>query len=482
MSNDTTWKSQSGFIWSLIGSAVGFANILSFSAKAYKNGGGAYLFLYLIALFVIGIPFLLLEGRIGQLFKAPLVSAYKNVLGTAGKTLGWLAVIACLTIGAFYIVLTGYSVAYTFFAASAQIPDDTQSFFLHSFLHATSKLQDFGSFSWTIFLATFAVGVISWFVLQRKVRDGIEKVCSFFMPFMVVIIAAFAIVACFLPGGLQGWIYYLKPDFHKLSDITLWRDVFGQLFFSLSLGLGIIVGYSRHTNDSANIPRTMLYVALGDFFVSFLSGAAIFGALAHISHTQGIPFDKIMTTDSTFEIGFILFPKILQAFGPVFAQGIGTLFFFCVFIAGITGVFSIVESIAGNVEVEFRQTRKKAVTITISALLFLSLFFCMGNSSHLIDSLAPMVLGTNMLMGGLGLLVAFVYRRPVLQEGKSFNGFCLRYLAPIIIRIILACNLWQECRNFDLATQIRWSWLAFFLAVSFLLARTSKKQIAAVKA
>ncbi|HSX25578.1 MAG TPA: sodium-dependent transporter, partial [Chlamydiales bacterium] len=419
----TTWKSQSGFVWALIGSAVGFANVLSFSAKAYKNGGGAYLIPYAVALFVIGIPFLLLEGKIGNRWKSPLVASYGYVWGKMGKMLGWLSVLACLTIGAFYIVLTGYSVAYTYFSAADQIPQDTKTFFLQSVLQITPNVGEFGSFSKSIFIATAAVGLLSWVILRRPVRDGIERICSFFMPLMVLIMTAFAIAVCLLPGGMQGWVYYLKPNFHKLLDIELWRDVFGQLFFSLSLGLGIIVGYSRHTGETANIPRAMLYVALGDFFVSFVSGAAIFGCLAHISHTQGIPFDQILTSDSTFEIGFILFPKILKVFGPLLAQGIGTIFFFCVFIAGITGVFSIVESIAGNVEVEFQTTRKKAVAASLALMLFMAIFFCMGNASHLIDALVPMVIGINMLISGLALVFAFAYRNTLLPLESGFYRF-----------------------------------------------------------
>ena len=471
----TTWKSQAGFIWSLIGSAVGFANILSFSAKAYKNGGGAYLIPYAIALFTIGIPFLILEGRIGHRWKAPLVTAYGNVWGRGGKTIGWLSVLACLTIGAFYIVLTGYSAAYTYFSAVGSIPEDTQTFFIQDFLHLTSGVTEIGSFSFPIFFATGAVGFLSWYILRRPVRDGIEKICSYFMPMLAILMLIFAIAACMLPGGLQGWVYYLKPDFQKLLDFALWRDIFGQLFFSLSLGLGIVVGYSRHTGQSMNIGRAMFYVALGDFIVSFIAGSAIFGCLAHISYVQGIPFDKILTSDSTFEIGFILFPKILQAFGPIWSQTLGTVFFFAVFLAGITGVFSIVESIAGNVEVEFKMTRQKAVTASLGVLIALSLFFCMGNASHLIDALVPMVLGTNMLIGGLGLLYAFAYRRDF-DFGTNFFSFCLKAAAPFVLGTILVGNLWSETAQFDLMTAIRWSWLILAVGSSFYLARISVRK------
>lgn len=471
----TTWKSQAGFVWSMIGSAVGFANILSFSAKAYKNGGGAYLIPYAIALFTIGIPFLILEGKIGQKWKAPLVTAYGNVWGRFGKTLGWLAVLACLTIGAFYIVLTGYAAAYTYFAAANSIPEDTKSFFLKDFLHLSDHIGHMGSFAFPIFLATMVVGFFSWQVLKRPVRSGIEKICSIFMPMLAVLMVVFAIVATCLPGGVQGWIYYLKPNFHKLLDFGLWRDCLGQLFFSLSLGLGIIVGYSRHTEKKADIGRAMLYVALGDFTVSFIAGAAIFCCLAHISAVQGIPFNEILTSDSTFEIGFILFPKILQAFGSFWSHLLGVVFFFSVFIAGITGVFSIVESIAGNVEVELKMTRQKAVLTSLIALLVPSLFFCMGNGSHLIDALAPMVLGTNMLIGGLGLLYAFAYKR-FFFEKENFYTWCLKIAAPFTLTGILIGNLFQEVSEFDLLGAVRWSWLLGAILLSIVCTKISSKK------
>jgi len=475
---NSTWKSQTGYIWSLIGSAVGFANILSFSAQVYKNGGGAFLIPYCMALFVLGIPFLLLEGTIGSRLKSPLVTAYGLAWGSLGKVFGWLAVLACVSIGSFYIVLTGYSVAYTYFAAMNEIPEDTKSFFLNSFLKTTPSLLEMGQLSWPVFLSTVAVAILSWVVVGRAIRDGIERVCTIFMPLLAVIMTLFAVIALLLPGGVNGLVYYLQPNFEKLFDVALWRDVFGQLFFSLSLGLGIVVGYSRHTQQQTNIARAMLYVALGDFAVSFISGAAIFGCLAHISYTQNIPFDSILTSDSTFEIGFIVFPQILKFFGPTLSQAVGMIFFFCVFIAGITGVFSIIESIAGNVEVEFRLTRKQAVSVTTAVLMALGIFFCFGNAMHLIDTLAPMVMGTNMLIGGLGLILAFVYGKKALQDypGKDFYGFCLRYIAPALLGIILAGTFIQDFQNLNLAFAVRWGWLGVALLLSYSFVQLTKKE------
>lgn len=482
--NSSTWKSETGYVWSLIGSAVGFANILSFSAQVYKNGGGAFLIPYIAALFILGVPLLILEGLVGHNLKAPLVSAYGYVWGKMGKVLGWLAVLACLSIGGFYIVLTGYSLAYLYFTAAQVIPEDTQNFFLHTFLKTTSSISEFGQISWPILIATLSVAALTIFVLMRNIRDGIEKVCTIFMPLLAFIMVVFAVTVTFLPGGIDGWAYYLKPDFSRLLDPLLWRDVFGQLFFSLSLGLGIIVGYSRHTGKKTNVPRAMLYVALGDFTVSFVSGAAIFGCLAHIGYMQQIPFDQLLPSASTFEIGFVIFPKMFQFFGPALAQLIGVIFFFCVFIAGITGLFSIAESAAGNIEVEFKTSRKRAAIFSILGLTVLALFFCMGNASHLIDALEPMVMGTNMLIGGLALILTFQFAcKEVSQDSiwwtgkrRSIWGVSLRYFAPVFLTTILVGNLMQEFASFDLVKMVRWSWLLFALSGALLLTQLAEKR------
>ena len=480
-----TWKSQSGYIWSLIGSAVGFANILSFSSQVYKNGGGAFLIPYIIAIFILGIPMLMLEGLIGYKWKLPIVSAYNKVLGKKGKVLGWLSVIACLTIGAFYIVLTAYSAAYTYFSATKQIPTDSKSFFLNEFLKTTEGIHDFGTLSWPVLLATIIMCILTYLVMVRNIRDGIEKICTFFMPLLAIIMTIFAIATLFLPGGTDAFAYYLTPDFSKLSEPTLWRDVFGQLFFSLSLGLGIIVGYSRHTDQKTDIAKAMFWVTIGDFAVSFVSGLAIFGCLAHISHTQHIPFDQILTSDSTFEIGFILFPKILQSFGQHWAQIVGTIFFFCIFIAGITGVFSIAESIVGNVENEFSLSRKKAVSMTMLLILVSAILFCFGNASHIIDALAPMVLGINMLLGGLALIFTFQYACPTLRNDPiwyngtrpNFFSLCLRYVGPVLLSIIFLSNLWYELHATDISFAIRWIWFAVALAAALVLAKINPKRV-----
>lgn len=483
------WQSSAGYIWSLIGSAVGFANILSFSAHAYKNGGGAFLLPYIMALCLLGIPLLMLEGVIGKRLKAPLVTSYGLSSTPHMRFFGWLAIIACFTIGAFYIVLTGYSVAYVYFFAANAIPPDTAAFFKHHFLQLTPALTSIGSLSLPVFFATAVVLALTWWVMSKEVSHGVERICSFFMPLLAIMVLLFALFVSFLPGGSYGWVYFLQPDFSRLADLNLWSEVFGQLLFSLSLGLGIVVGYSRHAKEDFNIAKAMRYVAIGDFSVSFLAGAAIFGCISHISYTQGVAFEQLMTGNSTFEIGFILFPKILQQFSPFIVPFLGSLFFFCIFIAGITGVFSIVESIAGNVEVEFNLSRQTAVTSTMALLLPSSLLFCFGNGNHLIDALEPLVVGSAMLISTLAMCIVFLYREkttrdhPIWQESlyNKIAYHSLRSFIPPLLIVILFGTTALEWNSFDSATMVRSIWLlgASLIAAACVRFRHQRKSVVA---
>lgn len=485
-SSKMTWVKESGFIFAMIGSAVGFANILAFSAQCYRNGGGAFLIPFLTANFVIGIPMLLLEGIIGNKYGLPIASAYEKVLPKTWKTFGWIAAISCLTIGAFYAVLTSWSVAYTYFSIQNLIPTDTAYFFKNTFLQDSGSLEVFNDISMPILASTIFVSIFTWLVVAKNISEGVEKICSWFLPLLFVIIVVFGILVVFLPGAFDGFYYYLKPDFSQLKNFHLWRDIFGHVFFSFSLGIGIVVGYSRHTSKKTNLKKAMIMVALGDMTISIISGFAIFGCVGFMSYKTGVPFNEIVKSDSTFEMGFIIFPQILQNFYPVLQPIIGSIFFFCVFIAGITGVFSIVESIAGNIEVEFNMTRKMAVTLSIIVMFFMSLFFCFGNATHIIGALAPMVMGYVFLLGGIIQILVFMYYDKNIKNdfiwqnnsSKNIYYYCLKYVSLLFLVISLTGSLFEEINQpFNSNHYVRWTWFLLVLVISLLFSQKDNKKL-----
>ena len=463
------WQSESGFIWSMIGSAVGFANILGFSSKAYRHGGGAFFIPFLIALVLLGIPLLFLEGVIGQQFAEPLVSAFGRVAGKKGKFFGWLSVLACLTIGAFYTVLTGWSIAYTYFTVVDAIPDQSGAFFSEVFLRDSGSILIFGGVAWWVLIFTAIVMYFSWYVMSRNIQAGVERLCSIFLPLLSILVFLFAFGVMFLPGAMQGFKLYLWPDFTRLAEPKLWLEAFGHLFFSLSLGLGIVTGYSRHADKTVSIPRAMFWVVVGDFVISFIAGFAIFGCVGYMSQLQGLPFASIIKSTSNFEMGFILFPQILKTFGTLVYRIMGPLFFFSIFIAGVTGVFSIIESVAGNIEIEFNTHRSNAVTIAVLAMSALGIFFCMGNGMHIVGALEPMVTGFNMLLGGIAEVAIFMFMSPTIAgheiwqvgDKRSYAYYALRYVIIGLLSVILLSAIVAEINSgFGIQEIVRWGWFA----------------------
>ena len=462
------WKSNVGYIWAMIGSAVGFANILSFSAKCYANGGGAFLIPLTIALVVLGVPLLILEGVVGQTFQLPLVGAFGKVAGKKGKFFGWLTVLGVLTIGSYYLVINAWTVAYIYYSGMGSIPADTSTFFAQTFLHDSGSLTTIGSISIPVIIFMALVSWLTWLVTVRNIQKGIEVVCEIFLPILAFLLSVFMISVCFLPGAFQGFKYYLIPDFSKLWDPQLWLISFGHIFFSLSVGLSLIVGYSRYTDKSVNIPRAMILVALGDVLTSFVAGFVIFGGIGYMAHISNSAFADVVTP-SIFGLGFVVFPKIFQTFGPLLASFIGSVFFFCLFIAGITGLFSIIEAVAGNFEVEFSWNRRRSVTTALFTIFVMGLLFTAGNGSHLIGAIDGMTAGFNVLVSGFAEIFVFIYLSKEIMnnsawfqisQNRTFYYYTLKFISPILLLGIFGSSLIKEIQTgFGVEEAIRWGWL-----------------------
>ena len=204
-----------------------------------------------------------------------------------------------------------------------------------------------------------------------------------------------------------------------------------------------------------------------------------------MSHQTGIPFHEIVTSDSTFQMGFIIFPQIIQVFSPWLQPIVGALFFFCVFIAGITGVFSIVESVAGNIEVEFATSRKTSMSVTIIIMLAMSSVFCMGNGVHILGALQPMVLGYAFLIGGLAQIYTFMIVDQTIKHDNLWyktnnkprlSYYLVKYIGFAFLALNLAGGLYEEAiEQWTPAHVLRWGWLAFVVIFSICAAQKREK-------
>lgn len=252
------WSSRLRFILAAVGSAVGIGNIWRFSSVVGQNGGGAYLIPYLIAVFAFAIPLMILELAVGRHLRGNVVTAF-------GKTrkqfriIGWLVCSIVFLILSYYLVITGWTLAYLVFSLmNLKV----------AFSEFTSSFQPVVYFV----VSALATGII----VSLGVRRGIERVTSILIPASFLILVALALFSTTLQGFSAGMRFLFTPDFKVLNNPMIWSAAFGQAFFSLSVGVGILITYGSYLDAKTDIPRSSMVIAASDLMVSMLAGLIIF--------------------------------------------------------------------------------------------------------------------------------------------------------------------------------------------------------------
>ena len=330
------WSSRMGFILAAIGSAVGIGNIWRFSSVVGQNGGGAYLIPYFLAVLCFAIPLMILEMAVGRQLRANVVSAFASA-GKRFKIFGWLICTIVVLILSYYLVIMGWTLAYLVFS----LQDRSVAF--SSF---TSSLQPVAYF----LISAITTGV----VVSLGVKVGIERIVSFLIPFAFVILVVLVLFCITLPGFQPGMNYFLRPDFSMLGRPDVWSAALGQAFFSLSVGMGILITYGAYLDNDTDIPQSALIVTFFDLLAAMLAGMAIFSLV----------FTFGLQPTAGAQLAFTTLPKAFEMmpYGRILAVA----FFSLLFSAALTSAISMMEVNVAAVMGEFRMTRTKAsVFLTI---------------------------------------------------------------------------------------------------------------------
>lgn len=355
--------SRLGFILAAAGSAVGIGNLVGFPVGAAKNGGGAFLFMYAIFVFFICLPVMLAEMSVGRNTQKDPLGAY-SIISNKNPTwniAGWLSIITPFMIAVFYLVITVWIFGYLVGAVTgnlAQLADPAH----------------FGTFiqSNTIFVYMALVLAIVYFILQGGVKRGIEKAAKTLMPALFIMLVGMVIFVLTQDNAMAGVKFYLIPDFSKI-DSGVVNGALSQAFFSLSLGMGIMITYGSYIDKRADIPGSAKLVALTDTAVAFTAGLMILPAI--YSFNPEIKPEDL--SDSSVSLIFTFLPKIFLALqasiGFVGASAVASTFFLLVFFAAITSLVSIFEVPVAALMSEKKLSRKKALLACGFLLIVLSL-------------------------------------------------------------------------------------------------------------
>ncbi|MEE3418199.1 MAG: sodium-dependent transporter, partial [Methanosphaera sp.] len=243
--NEYKWNSTFSFLMAMIGAAVGLGNIWRFSYVLYSNGGGAFFIPYVIAILIMGIPFLILEYGLGATFKNSLSNILKGIRPQL-EVIGWITAFLVFLVLTYYVVIMGWDLIYfllSFFKGWGSNPD---AYFMSNIVVGSDNLNNLGTFVLPTLLATIFIWILIWFISHKALDKGISKVVSVLIPLLFIMMAIIVVYALTLPGMWDGVTALLNPNWNLLLDINVWLAAFGQIIFSLSMGQAIAVTYASY--------------------------------------------------------------------------------------------------------------------------------------------------------------------------------------------------------------------------------------------
>lgn len=447
------WKTRTGFILAAIGSAVGLGNIWRFSHMCYKNGGGAFLLPYFIALLAVGIPLMILELGIGHRMRGSAPLSFAKIDRRWEWTGWWPVTFVMFGIMLFYSTIIAWCLSYVFFSINLSWGADPNAFFFNEYLRASSPLE-IGDLSVQIVFALLGVWFLCWLICFFGIQKGVERANKIFMPMLCVLILILVGWSLSLEGAFDGIAVYLKPDISRLTEWGIWRDAFSQIFFSLSLGFGIMVTYASYLPRKVDIVKDSLIICVSNSLFSIIAGFAVFGTLGYMANQQGVPVDQVV--DKSIGLAFVTYPKAISML-PAFQSLFGVIFFSTLVIAGITSAISIIEAFSSALIDKFGYSRRSVITAICVTGFLGSIIFAAKSGIFWVDILDHFINSYGLVTVGLleCVLVAWIFKASKLREHLNRAGdsvltplwdISVKFVIPAVLVILLISSFREEFR------------------------------------
>ncbi len=464
------FSSRLGFVLAAAGSAVGIGNLVGFPVNAAKNGGGAFLLIYALFIMFVCLPVVMAELAMGRHTSKGPVGAYSQIsqYQQPWPLAGLLGVITPFMIGVFYLVITIWLFGYTAMSATGQL----------EYLASPESFNEYINSPY-IFAVMFLVVAIIFLILSSGVQKGIERAARILMPSLFVLLLVLVVFVMTLENAVAGISFYVVPDFGKLNAGVI-NGALSQAFFSLSLGMGILVTYGSYLNRKDNIIGAASMVAVADTTVAFIAGLLILPAI--FSFNPDVNTAEL--SDSSVSLIFVLLPKIFLALqatlGYFGASAVATIFFLLVFFAAITSLVSIIEVPVAYLIDEKNYSRKRALTVlaigggalTVMAALsfgavqlFTEFISYAGQNKSFFDVIVDVFYDTILPLNGLlvCLFVSFRWKKYQLNAElelgndryrgswmEKYVNFSLGSFIPVILLLIFCNTVAQKFFDYSL--------------------------------
>ncbi|NQU95205.1 MAG: sodium-dependent transporter [Candidatus Omnitrophica bacterium] len=420
-----TWNSHWGMIAAMIGTAIGLGNIWRFPYLCGKYGGATFLIPYIILLFGVAIFAMMCEWVLGRHTKREPLGAFDKIKFPFGRDIGAWGIVGPFFLYSYYIVITSWVLFFVFASFEGlYFGKNTETFFA-SFL---------GS-KW-IFLAHFAAVCITSGILAMGVQKGIERACKIMIPTLFVLLIVVVIRSVTLPGANEGIEFYMRPRWGGLLNIETWVAALGQVFFTLSLGMGAMLLYGSYMKDEWGIPMNAISVTLGNTSASILAGFAIFPA------AFALGFGAVIGGAKSIGLTFFVLPKVFEVMpGGHFFGGI---FFILLAFGAISSAISIQEPAIAWLKAEVGWSRKEAALFTGIILWIMGLPFLLNG----------------FVKGGLGAKLALLSKMDIIIGQLAIPIFGI--LAIIAVGYFMGDRGFDEM-NKNARVKLSHTWIKFWI-------------------
>lgn len=452
--NRNSFSGTLGFVLAAAASAVGLGNIWRFPYLAARDGGGLFLAIYLVLALTFGFTLLTTEVAIGRKTRQSPLTAY-GFLNKKWKGLGIFSTIIPMMILPYYCVIGGWVVKYFLTYLTLNGESTTVDGYFNAFI------SDISSPIYMTLIFLF----ISMLIVLGGVEKGIEKFSKIIMPallILIIIIAAFSITLSYtdesgtVRTGLQGLKILIVPDLTNItvkSFFTTMMDAMGQLFYSLSIAMGIMIAYGSYMKDDTNLLNAIGHIEIFDTGIAFLAGVMIIPAVYVFMGQDGMQAGPGLM--------FVSLPRVFLQMGRA-GEFVGCLFFAMVLFAAITSSVSILEAIVSSFIDRFGMNRRSATVAAVGISLIMALFVCLGYNLLFFNVVLPNganaqildimdYISNNLLMPGVSIatciLVGWVLKPDVIIEEVTKNGekflrknlyiVMVRFVAPVLLLILL---------------------------------------------
>jgi len=483
------WGKRAAFVMAAIGSAIGLGNVWRFPYMAYANGGGAFFIPYLIALITTGIPLIALEYYLGVRYQKGPSEAYDYVKKRT-NFIGWFALGTAAMITFYYTVVMSWAWNYMFYSIGVDWAGNEKNFFFGNVLGITDSIKNLGGFQWYLVLGN----LITWTAIFLVIFKGVKvvgKVVTWTVGIPWVLILILIVRGITLQGSANGLDFYLRPDFSQLLNPTVWLGAYGQIFFSLSLGFGIMIAYASYLPEDSDINTNAWVVSFANCATSFFAGFAVFSVLGYLAFTTGQPIEKVVGAGPG--LAFVTYPTAIAKLpGGVAVQSIfGIMFFLMLVTLGIDSAFSLVEAIVTGLKDSFNLKREKVTFWVCFVGLIVGFLYTSRAGLYWLDVVDHWMNWGLVIVGLLeAILIGWFFdinrvshdidSTSELKFGKLWV-ISVKYITPAILLITIILSIYKELKSpyegYPIWSLMVGGWILLISLMFFAFIMQSRKEI-----